>query len=155
MKKSDKILAGIVIGIVLLVGVAFAVALTRPKPDYREEDTPEGVAHNYLLALQQEDYERAYGYLSTSMSDYPLSLRIFTDDIENYSDADVNSTTQVDTPATIKGDRATVKVQHTRFYQGGLFSSRSYSSTFDMTLVKEEGKWRIIASDRYWSWRWR
>ena len=54
MKTTDKILIGIVAGIILLIIVALVVTLSRPEPTYQPEDTPEGIAHNYLLALQKE-----------------------------------------------------------------------------------------------------
>lgn len=31
---------------------------------YGAEDTPEGVVRNYVLALQQQDYDRAYTYIA-------------------------------------------------------------------------------------------
>lgn len=64
MKNTDKMLIAIVIGIVLLVVIALAITLTRPEPTYQAEDNPEGITHNYLLALQKKDYERAYVLLS-------------------------------------------------------------------------------------------
>ncbi|HOF89582.1 MAG TPA: hypothetical protein PLZ36_15990, partial [Armatimonadota bacterium] len=68
MHTSDKWLIGIVIGAALLVCAAVAVTVLRPKPAYRADDTPAGVTHNYLLALKQRDYARAYGYLSPTLS---------------------------------------------------------------------------------------
>jgi len=67
MKKSDKILIWIVGGIVLLVIAAFAIALVKPKPTYMADESPDGVAFNYLFAVQQGDYDRAYGYVSPSI----------------------------------------------------------------------------------------
>src|SRR3990172_7942266 len=82
MKNSDRILFAIVAGVIVLVVVAFVVAFTRPEPAYQSEDSPEGITHNYLLALQQEDYERAYGYLSSELPHYPRDLDKFIADIE-------------------------------------------------------------------------
>ena len=55
MKSTDKVLIAIVAGIILLIIVAFVVALAKPEPTYQAEDTPEGVAYNYLLALQRKN----------------------------------------------------------------------------------------------------
>ena len=85
MKKTDKFLIGIVIGIVLLIAVAFAVALKKPDATYKAEDTPEGIAFNYLFALQQREYERAYGYLSPKIIGYPKNAEAFADDVREYS----------------------------------------------------------------------
>lgn len=66
MKGSDKTLALIVGGVVLLLIIAFGLVLLRPAPEYRDDVDPDGAAHNYLLALQRADYERAYSYISES-----------------------------------------------------------------------------------------
>jgi hypothetical protein len=158
MKSTDKFLIGIVVGIILLVGVAFAVALWRPKPTYQPEDTPEGIAHNYLFALQQKDYARAYSYLSPALEGYPASTEKFTDDLNEYAwqirNLDDEATTLSVEKADITGDRAVVSVNETRFYQGGLFDSNQYTTPFAMTLHRENGVWKIIASDSYWASCW-
>jgi hypothetical protein len=158
MKSTDKFLIGIVVGIIVLVGVAFAVALWRPKPTYQPEDTPEGVAHNYLFALQQKDYTRAYGYLSPTLEGYPASAEKFADDLDEYAwqiqNLNDESTTLSVEKADITDDRAVVSVKETHFYQGGLFDSNQYTTTFDVTLRRENGVWKIIASDPYWAPCW-
>lgn len=157
MKSTDKFLTGIVIAVVLLVGVAFAVAFLRPKPTYRSEDAPEGVAHNYLLALQQANYERAYGTLAPTISGHPASAQAFADDIRNYSwnfRLDDTSTTLTVEAARITGDQAAVTVRETHFNQGGLFESSQYTNTFEMRLRREEGVWRIIGAESYWASCW-
>ncbi|MFQ5854248.1 MAG: hypothetical protein ACE5LU_01190 [Anaerolineae bacterium] len=153
MKGTDRFLIGIVAGVVLLVGVAFAVAFLRPEPSYRPEDTPEGVAHNYLFALQQEDYARAYGYLSPTLKGYPASVEIFTEDIHDHRwsfRTDRDSVTLEVESARITGNRVLVSVRETRFYGRRLFDSSQYTNTFDMKLQRENGAWKIIASDSYW-----
>lgn len=159
MKKTDKLLIGIVAGIVLLVLVAFGVALTRPKPSYQAEDTPEGVAFNYLFALQQEDYERAYGYLSPTINGYPPNAEIFRDQIRdyswNFSGLNNPSTTLEVDSVDVSGKRADVTIRETQFYGGDLFSSGQSSHTFDITLRQEEnGQWKIVKSDSYWVYCW-
>lgn len=161
MKSADKYLVLIVIGVVVLLVVAFSFALLRPKPTYQEEDTPEGIANNYLFALQQGDFERAYGYLSPTIKHYPASITAFTEDIHNNRwrfnlDSKQKPSLQVESAQVIK-DRATVTVQKASFYAGGLFSSGSYTSTFTMTLVRDrkgDGAWKIETADDYWVWCW-
>ena len=151
MKSTDKILLGIVIGIVALVAVAFAVTLLKPDPTYREEDTPEGVAYNYLLALQKEDYVRAYGYLSPTLKGYPQSadsLAITVYKNEYAFPFDQNGTLEIDS-ANILGDLAFVKVLETRYYGGGLFDSGQRETYFDMELERVDGEWKVNDSDDY------
>ena len=63
--KQDRFLTGILIGIGVLVVAALAVFFTRQDTQtYIAEDIPEGVVHNYFLALINKDYEKAYGYLA-------------------------------------------------------------------------------------------
>lgn len=156
MKKTDKILIGIVAGIILLVVVAFTVALSQPKPAYQAEDTPEGVAFNYLFALQQKDYERAYGYISPSLNGYPRDVEVFADDIRdrsyNFSRLNDSSITlEVDSVDVIIGKRVDIEIRETRFYEGDLFNSGQYTNTFNTTLRQDEnGLWKIVDSDRYW-----
>jgi hypothetical protein len=151
VRNIDKFLVAIVAGVVLLIGVTFAVVFLKPKPTYQAEDTPEGVAHNYLLALQNEDYERAYSYLSQTLPGYPADISEFTQSIENYSwyfRLGTDTTIAIDS-AEIVDTRAVVMVRETRFYDHGLFESSTHFSTFEMELQKVNEQWRIVDSDNY------
>ena len=156
MRSTDKFLIGIVVGVIILIGVALAVALLRPEPTFQPEDTPEGVAHNYLLALQQKEYERAYGYLSRSLESYPASVDIFIDNIDDYSWQfrdlqDGSITLSVETTDVIS-ERAEVTVRENHFHEGGLFDSSQYTQTFEMRLRFDTARnaWKITGSDSYW-----
>jgi hypothetical protein len=158
MKGSDRMLVGIVSGIVLLVVAALVLTLTRPPAEYQPEDSPAGVVHNYLLALQDEDYERAYRYLASSLKCRPSSAAELSDDVRRNSylfgsPSEGRSWAVEDT--TQRGTRATVEVAETRFRQRGLFESGQTFSRFEVALVLEEDGWRIVEADRYfnrWSW---
>jgi hypothetical protein len=158
MKGTDKFLIGIVAGVVVLVGIVLAVALLRPnQPSYQPDDTPEGAAHNYLLALQLEEYERAYGYLSPTLPGYPANAAAFERHVQDnhwsfgYDDDDVSLAVEA---VNVSGDKARIVVRKTEFYRGGLFDSGQYSTTFDMTLRREEGMWKVTDSGRYWASCW-
>ena len=156
MKSTDKFLIGIVAGIVLLIVAAFVVTLTRPEPTYQAEDTPEGVAHNYLLALQKEDFERAYGYLSPTLEGYPASAEKFAEHVQDYSwrfRLDVDTTLAVES-ARVTGNRAVVKVRESRFDGGDLFDSSQSTNVFKMELQLESGEWKIVDADYYFAWCW-
>lgn len=63
--QRDRFLIGILIGIGVLVLVALILFLSRQgQSQYGDESSPSGVLHNYILALQKRDYERAYRYLA-------------------------------------------------------------------------------------------
>jgi hypothetical protein len=156
MKNTDKILVAIVGGIILLVVVAFAVTLARPKQGYLPDDTPEGVAQNYLLALLEKDYARAYGYLSPNLVGYPKTLEAFILDIEKNSwNYDYYSSVTLALQSVDVGENyATVRMLASQFRAGSLFDSGETTDIFDMQLRLIAGQWKISHSERYFSWCW-
>jgi len=156
VKNTDKFLLAIVLGAVVLIGATFAVVFLKPEPTYLSDDSPEGVAHNYLLALQRENYGRAYRYLSNTLPGYPSDIEQFEESFENYSwriRTDTDSSLAIDS-STLDGTRAVVTVRETRFYDRGLFESSQQFSTFDMVLHLEIGEWKIVSSKSYFAWCW-
>lgn len=155
-KSSNRLLIAIVIGAVVLVGIAIGVTLLRPEPDYLPEDTPEGVAHNYLFALEKGEYQRAYSYLSPTIQGYPLNLETFTENIEESAFSfhlEDDTTLRVES-GTTTGNNATITINETIFYSGNMFGSNEYTNTFKVKLRLEDGEWKIIDSDRYFAWCW-
>ena len=156
MRGTDKFLVAIVAGALLLVGVVLVLALLRlNQPSYQPHDTPESVAHNYLLALELGDWARAQRSLSPTLPGYPDDAGRFERDVRNnrwrFGDGDVSlSVESVD----VSGDWAEVRVRRTKFYRGGLFESGQHSTTFTMTLRREEGAWKVTDADRYWARCW-
>jgi hypothetical protein len=156
MTNSDKFLIGIVAGIILLVVAAFVIILTRPEPVYQAEDEPKNVAHNYLLALQKEDYERAYAYLSPTLEGYPTSVQNFSRDVLAFSwyfRLDTETTLTIKS-ARVAGQQAVVTVSEAHF-GGGLFDRYQYDSTFKVKLQIESGQWKIVDADEYFLWCWK
>jgi len=157
MKKTDKFLIGIVVGIVILIVAAFIITFTRPQATYQAEDTPQGVAHNYLLALEKHEYERAYQYLSPTLKGYPDSPSKFASDIENNAYRfRFEKATRLQVLTTEKfTDKTVVKVQKSYFRSGGLFDSEQSITTFEVDLMLEEGNWRIVDANQYFAWCWK
>ncbi len=160
MKSTNKILIGIVAGVILLVVVAFVVTLRQPSPSYQDETTPDGVAHNYLLALRQNEYERAYGYLSPTILGYPHDLDQFILDVEKHSwqfrqNEDVSLAIS---STSINNQTATIKVKETRYYDrdllGSLFGGNQSVRSFNVTLRRSNGTWKIVNANYYWDSCW-
>ncbi len=155
MKTTDRFLVGIVLGVVLLVVVSIFLVLTRTPPSYKADDSAENVAYNYLLALQQGNYARAYGYLSPSLSGYPSSLDRFTASLRtngyNLPPGDNSVSLEIAGSRVVVSSLETVEVsvRRTQFSGGGLFGPGQYSSLFSMQLQKENGAWKIIWSDAF------
>lgn len=158
MKGTDKFLLAIVTGVVILVAIVFALTLTRANvPQYQAEDTPQGVVHNYLVAMQLEEYERARSYLSPTLAGYPADADQFAADVDRasyqfsrYSD-DVSLAIE---SADVQGDKAKVVVRKTVFHRNFLFDGGGSSSTFDVTLRREGSAWKIATAGMYWSSCW-
>jgi hypothetical protein len=152
--KQDRFLLGIVVGSIALVAIAVGVALsTRLQPQSIPDDTPDGVAYNYFLALQRDEQRTAYQYLSRRVKSRIDDPQLpFQGSIKMSA---LDSRMRVDN-VTVEGERALLRVTVFTSYGGGLFGGRNESSYPDtVTLVREDGAWKI---DRfffpYWDTRW-
>lgn len=71
---QDRFLIAILLGILGVMILAVVVFVTRPDTQgFGAEDTPAGVARNYILALQKGDYNKAYLYLDTTGKNIDLN----------------------------------------------------------------------------------
>lgn len=157
MKSTDKFLIGMVVAIVLLIIAALAVTLTQPEPTYLAEDTPEGVAHNYLMALNKEEYNRAYDYLSPVLAGYPASAGKFAEHVQDYSWSfrlNVDTTLSIES-AKIIDSKGIVIVRESSFRGGDLFDSGQSTRVFDMELEFADNEWKIVDADSYFARCWR
>ena len=157
-KHTDKYLIGIVVGSIVLVITSIFMVQSLPEPSYKDGVSPESVAHNYLLALHQDDYVRAYSYLSMQLDGYPKTADEFEDLVLNNSwDFRIDDNDNVQTEVIevdIEDDRARVLVRETTFYSGGIFSDGYDLSTFRITLRLDTEVWKIRSASQNWSNCW-
>jgi len=151
--KNDRFLTGILIFIALLVIVAVTLFFVRGEQQaYLAEDTPEGVVHNYALALQDSDYERAYGYLADleNKPGYETFRQAF---LRKEIDPSMSALQIGEVHLEDDGESAWVDV--TILYAGsGLFDT-GWSSSDRGTLIQQEGAWKIsYLPYPYWGWDW-
>jgi hypothetical protein len=152
--KNDKFLIGIIVGIILLVVVAIALVLTRGQGEaYVADDSPAGVVHNYFLALQRKDYERAYGYLADDLKSRP-DLDKFIRDMDAQGHGSEASLQLGET--RLNDDRSQVDVSITAYSGGGIFDSGSYTSRDTAHLrLNTKGEWKLISYPYpYWGYDW-
>lgn len=150
--KQDRFLTGILVGIGLLVVVALAVFFTRKDSQtYIAEDTPEGVVHNYVLAVLNKDYEKAYGYLADL--EYKPTYENFR---RAFLNGEVNPQNQaVDIgESEIVGDVATVDLE--LIYNNSDPFSTGYRNMMTADLVKQNGAWKLTLMPQYnfWGYDW-
>ncbi|MCI0607580.1 MAG: hypothetical protein L0Z71_00765 [Anaerolineae bacterium] len=146
--KQDRFLTGILIGIAVLVVAALAVFFTRNDTQtYLSEDTPEGVTHNYVVAVLNKDYEKAYTYLA-DLDNKPT--------YEQFRDAFIKGMVNPDNAAMdiggseITGDTASVEVAIV--YNPSDPFSTGYRDVQRAVLVMQGGAWKLSSMPTYYFW---
>jgi hypothetical protein len=150
--KEDRFLMGILIFIGLLVVTALGLFFLRNEnPAYGMEDTPEGVLYNYAVALQQHDFQGAYGYLAEK--DNKPTYNAFQQAFLTRQLDTSTSALQIGNIQILEDGTAWVSV--TIQYAGNGLFNNSWSSSDKGTLVKQEGAWKITyLPNPYWGWDW-
>ncbi len=149
--KQDKFLTGILIGVGALILLALGLFFTRQdKREYIADNVPEGVAHNYVLAILNKDYEKAYGYL------VELKYKPTYEDFRSsfFNGAVSPNDTGVDIGKTeINGDEAIVTL--TLFYSYSDPFSSGYESVDRALLVEQNGDWKLNSMPyNFWDYNW-
>ena len=146
--RQDRFLTGILIGIGVLVVAALAVFFTRSDTQtYVSEDTPEGVTHNYVVAILNKDYEKAYTYLA-DLDNKPM--------YEQFRDAFIKGMVNPDDAAVdigrseITADTASVEVAIV--YNPTDPFSTGYRDVQHAVLVKQDGAWKLSSMPTYYFW---
>jgi hypothetical protein len=157
---TDKFLIAIGAGLVLLVVLALVVIAARPELPYRQDDSAEAVVYNYLVALQQDDFRRAYSYLSPEMAGFPPDLSAFVQDVGDHEQAfrrGQEVTLHVE-PAVVASDTdrvsAVVPVREMITSDDGIYAEGNPKHPFEMRLVLKEDGWKLVGGDRYWAATW-
>jgi hypothetical protein len=150
--KQDRFLTGILIGIALLIVAALAVYFTRQtKATYVPENTPDGVVHNYVLAILNKDYQKAYGYLADL--DHKPTLDQFRQAFAVGRLDPANNGIKVG-KAAVTGNDASVEVNMVNT-PSDPFSS-GYNNVGTAQLVRQNGAWKISNMPTYnlWDYSW-
>ncbi len=149
--KQDRVLFGILGVIVLLVIVSLGLFFMRGgEQKYGPEDTPEGVVRNYVLALNKQDYERAYTYLQDA--DYKPT---FTEFRQNFisSGWEMNSAGLQIGAVDIHDGEAIVRL--TIIHGGTAPFDSAWNENNDAWLSLQDGEWKITSiPSPYWGWDW-
>lgn len=146
--RQDKFLTGILIGIAVLVVIALAVFFLRQgSQSYASEDAPEGVVHNYVLAVLNGDYEKAYNYLA-DLENKP-TYEQFRD---SYLTGVVNpNNSAVDIGNSEVTDGST-SVEVAIIYNPSDPFSTGYRDVQRAILVQQDGAWKMSSMPCYYFW---
>ena len=146
--RQDRFLTGILVGIVVLVVIALAVFFLRQgSQSYISEDLPEGVVHNYVLAVLNDDYEKAYGYLADidNKPTYEQFRDAFVTGVVNPN----NSAVDIGT-SEVTDDTASVEVA--LIYNPSDPFSTGYRDVQRAVLVRQNGAWKLSSMPGYYFW---
>ena len=149
--KQDRFLTGILIGIGALILLALGLFFTRQdKREYIAETSPEGVVHNYVLAVLNKDYQKAYGYLADldNKPTYEQFRQSFFNGMVNPGDVGV----EIGGVETHNGEAIVTLAVY--YSNTDPFSSR-YSSTERALLVEQNGAWKLSSMPyNFWDYGW-
>ena len=146
--RQDRFLTGILVGIVVLVVIALAVFFLRQgSQSYIAEDVPEGVVHNYVLAVLSDDYEKAYKYLADldNKPTYEKFRDAFLTGVVNPNNSAVDIGTSEVTDETASVEVALIYNPSDPFSTG-------YRDVQRAVLVKQNGAWKLSSMPGYYFW---
>jgi hypothetical protein len=149
--KQDRFLLGIVIGIGVLAVLALGLFFMRQdKQEYLTAATPEAVTHNYVLALLNKDYEKAYSYLADL--DNKPTYQQFRQSFFNNNVSPQEVGVQVGA-AQIQTDNASVELKLV-YSSGDPFTSNNNNLEY-AELIRQNGEWRISSMPySFWDYGW-
>ena len=149
--KQDRFLIAILAAVGILVVAALLVFFLRQDSQaYGTEDTPQGVVRNYIIAIHQGDFERAYQALQDA-PDKPSYQEFQQPFLANRLDTSNVSVRITDTNTS--SDNAVVNLILTHGGTG-LFNG-SWSEPGNAILIQQNGSWKLVEMPYpYWAWEW-
>ena len=149
--KHDRFLIFILIFIVLLVGTAIGTYFIRQgKQGYLSETSPENVAKNYVLALQNKEFEKAYSYLKKEENSPSISTFQETFLKQQHAFNDVSFRI-----VSVNEHEQQAVLEIIIIHGGGEPFSRTWQEYNSIFLEKEGDNWKITSFPApYWGWNW-
>ena len=146
---SSRWLAGIALTVLALVIISVTLALVnRHEPALSPEDTPEGTVQRYLIALQEDDANRAYDYLSSDLREY-CDYAHFQDSKDTRGSGNERI---VLIDSEIRDEQAIVRIEVTNTNLSPPFDINEYSYPVQYVLKQEGNVWRF--SEPPWPLGW-
>jgi hypothetical protein len=154
MSTAKRTLIGFAIGIgaLLIVTIILVLTLGSRQPALLDASTPQGVVQRYMLAIQDKQYQTAYGYLAPVDPKNPDSpFQSYENWLMSVNNSD-NSTWKANLgEVTVNGETANVQVNIDVFHPGDGLSNPVRSNSIVFNLKKTGSNWMIISPTYvYW-----
>jgi hypothetical protein len=159
MRSSSRVLLGfgIAVAVLVIATIVLVFTLGQKNMPLLDENTPEGTVQRYLLAIQDREFTRAYGYIyipsAPTPTDVPKPVYPSTYDYWLISAENAaNKTWKASLGrTTVSGNIATVAVTVEVFMTRGLFENPVSTNNVVFSLQKQGANWLITSpSDVYW-----
>lgn len=149
--RQDRFLLGILIAIGALIVIALVMFFARrDQQDYTRENSPDGVIHDYALAVINGEYERAYAYLGDAR--YKPSYEEFRKAFLS-RDVDPRNAGLEIGEIEVVGDNAYVTV-YLLYQASDPFSSGRRSHEI-AHLERQNGEWKLLKMPySFWAYDW-
>jgi len=150
--RQDRFLIAILAAIAILVLAALGLFFVRQgSRTYLPEDRPEAVVSNYVLALEMEDYRRAYSYLEDGAG--KPTFEAFRQAILLREVDTGRAALQIGEAHTEDGEAV---VELTVIHTGsGPFADVYREPASALLVIDESGQWKIaMLPNPFWSWSW-
>jgi hypothetical protein len=145
------VIFAVVIGVLVIAAVSLVLFTNGSKVTLLDENTPQGTVQRYLIALQDSNYTKAYGYLYFNSSDKISTYNDWLNSIVHPYSNNQNTWKAALGKVSLNGNNATVEVTIDIFRPGGLFSNSQYSQQIIFILTKTGNSW-LITSPTYIYW---
>jgi len=157
--NSSQWFLGVALAVLALIVLAVVVSLVnRPgKVTLLSEDTAEGTVQRYLLAIEEDARQRAYGYLSSELQEV-CSFGIIRKSTDWFRPDEMRITLEGTEPLDGLDGKVEVRVRIIQFYISSPLldpiplSARESSYTERFTLKQADGEWRF--TEPPWPMRW-
>ncbi|MFA5316496.1 MAG: hypothetical protein WC369_03655 [Dehalococcoidales bacterium] len=152
MKSSSRfiIVSGIVIGILIVVTIALVLANRSNDVTLLPEDNPNGTVQRFLVAIQEKDYPKAYGYLQLDENGRTVPYNEWVQ--SNYPPLSTQSVWKAAiATTTVTDNTAMVEVFVDTFRPGGPFQDPVSTRIVSFQLTKIDDAWYITTRPPiYW-----
>jgi hypothetical protein len=148
--KSNRLLIifGIVIAAMVLIAIILVMSLSGEKSvSLLPEGTPEGTVQRFFIALQGEDYVKAYAFI-TPRNDDKMTYDIWKG--SHYRSTEKSVWKATIGKSKITGDEATVDVVIDVFRPQGPFSEPVNTNRMNFSLKKVASGWTITSPVDLW-----